>query len=207
MSRDYPSSFIKIGRVLLVIAVVVVAASCSKETTPDLNKNADKENSKPTQEIVVKNDTSTRTPTKEAPSQETEDAKERQPQEDEIAEDCVAFVRATKVVPAKSPTTDCPDCAAVAEAAEVLAFREFHANKISCSDSTCEVVVTIRVAFNPAGVGTVTGGLTAWLSQEQRTAYLTGPLPTGQQTFTVKVIYKRTDKGWRAAEFDKANSQ
>ena len=128
-----------------------------------------------------------------------------QPREDEIAEDCVGFVRATKVVPVQTPGPECADCAAVAAAVEILAFREFHADKISCSGDTCEVAVTIRGAFNPAPAGTINGGLAAWFSQEQRAACLAGQPLAGEQIFPIKVIYKRQTKGWRAVEFDKGS--
>ncbi len=147
---------------------------------------------------------------KPAPSTKTEVENaevesDRQPHEDEIAEDCVVFVRATKVVPAQSPKADCVNCAAVAEAIEVLAFQEFHADKVSCSGDTCEVTVTLRAIFHPAPAGAIGGGLTAWLSPEQRTGYLQGNPPTGPQTFSVKVIYKQSGNKWRAVEFDKAD--
>ena len=127
---------------------------------------------------------------------------EQQPREDEIAEDCVAFVRATKVV-SQAPTADCPGCSQ--EGAELLAFRQMRLERISCSAETCQATVTLRVAFNPAPAGTISGGLTAWISPEQRAQYLNGQPPEGEQVYRVKIIYKRTAKGWRAIEFDKAD--
>jgi len=62
--------------------------------------------------------------------EKTEAENDLQPREDEIAEDCVAFVRATKVVPAQSPKADCVNCAAVAEATEILAFQEFRVDRM-----------------------------------------------------------------------------
>jgi len=138
-----------------------------------------------------------------SPASEPEKEKELQPREDEIAEDCVAFLRATKVVPARNQKADCPDCAE--KGAEVLAFQQFQIDRISCSADTCEVAVTIRATFNPGAGETITGGLTAWLSPEQRTAYLNGHPPPGQQSYRVKVTYKWTGTNWRAAEFDKAD--
>jgi hypothetical protein len=139
--------------------------------------------------------------------EKTEAESDLQPREDEIAEDCVAFVRTTKVIPAQSPTPGCVNCAAVAEATEALGFQQFQADKVSCSGDTCEAAVTIRATFNPAPAGAISGGLTAWLSPEQQTGYLQGNPPTGQQTFSVKVIYRRTSRGWRPVEFDRADSR
>ena len=162
-----------------VIVVAVMLMACTEKSKPDRSTKTEVEKAEVESELP--------------------------PREDEIAEDCVAFVRATKVVPAQSPKADCVNCAAVAEAHEVLAFQEFQAGKVSCSGDTCEVAVTIRATFKPAAAGAISGGLTAWLSPEQRTGYLQGNPPTGQQIFAVKVIYKRSGKEWRAVEFDKAD--
>jgi hypothetical protein len=80
-------------------------------------------------------------------------------------------------------------------------------DRVSCSASSCEIAVTLRAAFNPAPAGTMTGGLTAWISQEQRLEYLNGHPPQGDQLYRVKIIYKRTGAAWRAIEFDKADRQ
>jgi hypothetical protein len=131
---------------------------------------------------------------------------EKQPREDEIAEDCVAFLRATKVSqPATSPGADCPGCAS--EGAEVLAFREMKMDRMSCSDTACEVFVTLRAEFNSGTRGTIGGGLTAWIPQEQRQAYLGGHPPEGDQLYPVKITYKRTSASWRAIEFDRAEAR
>jgi hypothetical protein len=100
---------------------------------------------------------------------------ETQPREDEIAEDCVTFVRATKVIPAQTPGADCAGCSK--EGSEVLTFRQMRTDRVSCSANSCEVRVTLRASFNPGPGGTVTGGLTAWISQEQRQGYLNGHAP------------------------------
>ena len=173
------------NRLFIVFVASAVTASCDRK--PDTARAND-------------------SPKEHAQSSEKETEDERQPREDEIAEHCVAFVRATKVVPARSPSDDCPDCAATAEAGELLTFQEFRVDRISCSDDTCTAIVTIRATFNPTPPGPVAGGLTAWLSPEQRNGYLTGHPPTGEQAFPVKVIYKRNAKGWRPVEFDKADS-
>lgn len=80
-------------------------------------------------------------------------------------------------------------------------------DRISCSDNNCDVVVTLRAAFNPGPAGTISGGLTAWIPQEQRLAYLNGHAPEGEQSYRVKITYKRTGDAWRAIEFDKADPE
>jgi hypothetical protein len=171
--------------VAILLAASLVAGSCSEKSAP-VKPQPESEKREPEK--------------KEAEKEETEG----QPPEDEIAEDCVAFLRATKIVPKTAPT-DCPGCSA--EGTEVLAFRQIRMDRISCSPGTCEVAVTLRAVFNPAPAGTMGGGLTAWISQEQRLQYLNGPPPEGEQVFRVKIIYRRTGEGWRPIEFDKADPQ
>jgi hypothetical protein len=79
-------------------------------------------------------------------------------------------------------------------------------DRISCSGDTCEVAVTLRAVFNPAPAGTITGGLAAWISQEQTLQYLDGHPPEGEQVYRVKIIYRRTGEAWRVIEFDRADS-
>jgi hypothetical protein len=142
---------------------------------------------------------------KEAAKEKVEkEETEEQPHEDEMAEDCVAFVRATKIFP-KTAAADCPGCSA--EGTEILAFRQMRMDRISCSADTCEVAVTLHAVFNPAPAGAITGGLAAWISQEQRLQYLDGHPPDGEQVYRVKISYRRTGEGWRAIEFDKADPQ
>lgn len=170
----------------IVLAASLITGSCSEKPTP--------EKPKPEAEIKAADK-------EEAEKEETDE----QPHEDEIAEDCVAFLRATKLLP-KTAATDCPGCSA--QGTEVLAFRQVRRDRISCSSAdTCEVVVTLRAVFNPAPAGTISGGLTAWIPQEQRLQYLNGQPPEGEQVYRVKIIYRRTGEGWRAIEFDKAESQ
>jgi hypothetical protein len=116
----------------------------------------------------------------------------------------VAFLRATKVAP-EARGTDCPGCAA--EGAEVFAFREMKMERISCSDDSCQVSVSVRAVFNQGPAGTITGGLTAWIPPEQRLEFSKGHAPEGDQVYRVKITYKRTGDAWRAIEFDKADPQ
>jgi hypothetical protein len=168
------------GWAAILFAASLVAGSCSEKPAPV----------KPQPE-AEKN---------EAAKEENEE----QPHEDEIAEDCVAFVRATKILP-KTAAADCPGCSA--KGTEILAFRQIRMDRTSCSADTCEVAVTLRAVFNPAPAGTITGGLAAWISQEQRLQYIEGHPPQGEQVYRVKITYRRTGEEWRAIEFDRADSQ
>jgi hypothetical protein len=142
---------------------------------------------------------------REPESQRRGDEKKPQPRENEIAKHSLAFLRATKVFPAQSPSADCPGCPV--EGTEVLAFRQIQIDRTSCAADTCEITVTLRAFFNPGSGATMSGGLTAWIPDDQRNAYLAGHPPEGEQIFRVKIIYKRTGEGWRAVEFDRADSQ
>lgn len=172
-------------RVAILLAASLITGSCSEKVAPVKSQPEAKK--------------------EEAAKEKTEkEETEEQPREEEIAEDCVAFLRATKIFP-KAAAADCPGC--TAEGTEVLAFRQMRTDRISCSPDTCEVAVTLRAVFNPAPAGTITGGLAAWISQEQRLEYLNGRPPEGEQVYRVKIIYRRTGEAWRAIEFDKADSQ
>ena len=144
------------------------------------------------------------TPAKPDANLETKE-KEQEPREDEIGEDCVAFVRSTKVVSTPSPGADCPGCSS--EGSELLAFRQIRVDRISCSATTCEVIVTLHVVFNSVPVGATSGGLTAWIPQEQRLEISHGRIPEGEQVYRVKIIYKPSGEKWRAIEFDRADPQ
>jgi hypothetical protein len=130
-----------------------------------------------------------------------ESENEQQPPEDKIAEDCLSFLRATKVVP--QTAGDCPGCSA--GRSEVFAFREMRIERTAFSANGCEVTVRLRAVFNPGPAGTISGGLTGWIPQEQRLQYLNGHPPEGDQHYRVKIIYKRTGEAWRAIEFDRAD--
>jgi hypothetical protein len=174
-----------ICRAGLILVAGIITASCSEKSAPDREKHSN-----------------TSETTRKAGPEVAKGEDERQPREDEIAEDCVAFVRSTKVVPGQAVTADCPGCPPAG--AEVLAFRQMKTDRISCSGDTCTVLVTIRVAFNPGGGERIAGGLTAWIPPEQRSAYLSGRTPSGEETYRVQITYKRRGEGWRAVEFDRA---
>lgn len=172
-----------IRRVVFVLAAGIIIASCSKESESDKQSETKRES----ESLVAREDD------------------ESQPHEEEIEEHCVAFVRSTKVVSGQKPTAGCSECPRAG--AEVLSFRQMKTDRISCSADTCSVLVTIRASFNPGAGETIAGGLTAWISPEQRNAYLAGQTPSGEQTYRVQITYKRRGDGWRAIEFDRASGE
>jgi hypothetical protein len=176
-----------IRRAALIFVAGVITGSCSAKSVHD--RDDDSAASETPRESARK-------------SERTEREAELQPSEDEIEEDCLAFVRSTRVVPAHAPTADCPGCPAAG--AEVLAFRQMQTDRIFCSGDTCTVLVTIRVSFNPGAGERIAGGMTAWISPEQRSEYLSGRTPSGEQAYRVKITYKRRGAAWRVAEFDRA---
>ena len=186
MRIDQPH--INIRRAALIFVAGIITASCSEKSAPDREKDVNA--SEAPREMVRESEVET-----------AEGGDESQPGKDEIEEDCAAFVRSTKVVPARAAATDCPGCPAGGTA--VLAFRGMKTDAVSCSDDTCTVVVTIHAVFNPGSGETVTGGLTAWIPPEQRSAYLSGHMPSGEQTYRVRITYKRRGAAWRAVEFDR----
>ena len=187
MRTDQPR--INVRRAALIFVAGIITASCSEKSALDREKDVNA--SEAPREMVRESEVET-----------TEGGDEPQPGKDEIEEDCAAFVRSTKVVPARAAATDCPGCPAGGTA--VLAFRSMKTDVVSCSGDTCTVVVTIRAVFNSGSGETVTGGLTAWIPAEQRNAYLSGHTPSGEQTYRVQITYKRRAEGWRAVEFDRA---
>jgi hypothetical protein len=139
----------------------------------------------------------------EKPESESANEKnESQPREDEIAEDCVAFVHATKIIPA---TAECAGC--TGDTREALAFRQIKVDRISCAAAACEITVTLRAAFISGPGGTISGGVAGWISPEQRQAFLSGRTPEGEEVYPVKIIYQRRGGVWRAIEFDRADSK
>lgn len=159
----------------LIFVMIFFTASCSEKAAPDWEKDAN---------------------ISEA------EADELQPGEDMIDEDCAAFVRSTRIVPARAARTDCPGCPAGGTA--VLAFRGTKTDSVSCSGDTCTVLVTIRAVFNPGSGETIAGGLTAWIPPETRSACLSGQPPSGEQAYRVQITYKRRGTAWQAVEFDHA---
>ncbi len=171
--------------VLLLVVASIAIASCSEKAAPEPGKAS--------------------TETLRESGAETERADERRPEEDQVAEDCAAFVRSSKVVAAGAARPDCPACPA--GGTEVFSFRGAKTDTASCSGDTCSVVVTIRAVFNPGAGDALSGGLTGWISPEQRSAYLSGQTPAGEQAFRVQITYKQRSAAWRAIEFDRVAAE
>src|SRR4051812_35411692 len=132
MRRDQPRTNIR--RLALVFVAALITASCSEKPAPDRKKD------------VNTSDTS-REEVREPGSEKAEREGELQPDEDQIAEDCVAFVRSTKVVAPGTVSANCPTCPA--GGTDVFNFRHMTTDAVSSSGDTCNVVVTIRAVFNP----------------------------------------------------------
>jgi hypothetical protein len=181
--------FVNIRRAALIFVAGIITASCSEKPAPDREK--DTNTSETARELVRESDV-----------EKAEGGDELQPGKDKIGEDCVAFVRSTKVVPARATSADCPGCPA--RGTDVLAFRHMKTDSVSCSGDTCTVLVTIRAVFNPGAGETIAGGLTGWIPPEQRSAYLSGHMPAGEQAYRVQITYERRGEAWRAIEFDRA---
>jgi hypothetical protein len=176
-----------VRRIALILVASIIFASCSEKSAPDREKDSNTAESP--REGVDKSEVGT-----------AED--KLQPDEDQIAEDSVAFVGSTKVVPSRAASTDCPGCPA--GGTDVFSFRHMKTDAVSCSGDTCTVLVTMRAVFNPGSGETMTGGLTGWVPPEQRNAYLSGHVPSGEQAYRVQITYKRRGAAWRAVEFDRA---
>ncbi len=173
---------------VIIFAAGIMIVSCSEKPAPDQTTDA---NTSPAARELVR----------ESKAETAEREDQRQPSEEKVAEDCVAFVRSTKVVPAKAANADCPGCPAGGR--NVLTFRHVKTETASCSADTCTLLVTIRAVFEPGSGETIAGGLTAWIPPEQRTAYLSGHTPAGEQEYRVQITYKRHGAGWRVLEFDR----
>jgi len=116
----------------------------------------------------------------------------------------VALLRSTKTVPANATPNDCQTCPAAEDGSDVLKFNDIKVDRVDRSETTCEVYVTMRATFNPSTRQNIAGGLTGWISPGIKEQLLRGETPAEQQTYKVKVIYRRTPKGWRPVEFDRA---
>jgi hypothetical protein len=190
-----------------IFIVAAITPSCSEKSVPERKQNFQKE-AKPGPEAMALSGARSneaeveRSSTSAVESTELE-REEQQPPADVIGEDCVAFLRATKTIPGNGKNIDCPTCPVSPEGAEVLKFDDIQVNRVVPSGSNCEVNVTVRATFNPSTHETISGGLTAWISPEQKEKYLQGEAPSGQQVYKVKVIYRRGREGWRAVEFDR----
>lgn len=181
-------------RVTLISVAAAITLSCSEKSSSDRNKNLEDEKKKPRQKL-----SSSASGENAGQAAGETDA---EPDAYQIGEDCVAFLRSTKTIARNGGNTDCVQCPVSETTHEVLKFDHMQVDRVSVSGATCEITVRILATFNPSRGEAIFGGLTGWISPEQRLAYSRGETPSGQQAYTVKVTYRRTDKGWRALEFD-----
>src|ERR1700732_4799208 len=105
---------VNIRRAALIFVAGIITASCSEKSAPDRGNDAN--TSEAPRELVRESEVET---------------DELQPGEDKIGEDCVAFVRSTKVVSARTASTDCPGCPA--GGTDMLTFRNMKTDAVSCS--------------------------------------------------------------------------
>jgi hypothetical protein len=176
-------------RLGIVCVAVLAIASCSKKSTAENDR--EKEN-----QFSAKADER---------SGEKESSKEDnlQPEAEDIGEDCVAFLRST-VSNRTDGAGQCPVCPSSAEKAEVLGVDSVRVEKVNNAGTdwtSCEANVEIRAHFNPSNGGTITGGLVGWIPAEQRTQYMRGVTPSGQQVYHVSITYRREGDEWQAADF------
>lgn len=130
---------------------------------------------------------------------------EAQPDAEKITEDSVAFLRATRVITGEPPPADCPECPPVGS--EALSFRKADIETVACVGETCTATLVMRATFLPATGQSMAGGLTGWIPPGQRQQYLAGQVPSEEQTFRVRITYRRVGGAWRAVEFDRASSE
>lgn len=175
---------INILRAALISLAALVTASCWKRS--DSGSKEASERVKPSQAEVA--------------SVEGEESKS-QPSADDIVEDCYAFVWLTKATLARKTSAECPQCPSTEEANHVLKFEGAKVERVSCTEETCELAVSIRARFNPSKGGTISGGLTGWIPSEQREQYSRGETPPGEKAYHVKIIYRRKEGAWRPVEF------
>lgn len=184
-----------------LISIALLAGACSKRSDSEAKARAEKRS----REIAAsdreraREDESRESGAANSPGQKENEAP---PSKDDIVEDCHAFVWLTKVISAKTPSADCPQCPSTGEGSQALKFQGTKVERVSCRENTCEAAVTIRASFNPSKGGTITGGLTGWIPLEQREQYSRGQTPSGEQVYHVKITYRREGQGWRPVDFE-----
>ena len=176
----------KIPSIILLSVVCLFASSCSRHDEKEAMQRSAGEQQSPTSQ-------------KDSTTAPEED--ESQPDSDQIGEDCVGFVRATRTVSGDGKNSECPECPA--QGNEVLKFEAAKVERVSPSGPGCEVDVAIRATFNPSTSREITGGLVGWIPAEQRTQYLRGLIPSGQQVYHVTITYRREGDEWQAVEFER----
>ncbi|MFL6531398.1 MAG: hypothetical protein ACJ8HQ_05790 [Chthoniobacterales bacterium] len=135
--------------------------------------------------------------------EEREEEAEKAPDSGDIGEDCIAFLRATKIAPPPPANNgNCPQCPETSAAEEVFQFNDMKIDRIAPSAAdNAEVDVRIFATFRPGHGGVIGGGLTGWIPPEQRSQYEHGDIPAGQQVYRVRITYRRNAAGWQPLEF------
>ena len=193
---------INILRLALILLPALLMGSCSKQ--PDSDSTGASEKVRPSQEIADReraNDRDSAQPGQAKMASVEGEASESQPSTDDIVEDCFAYVWLTKATLGRTKSAECPQCPSTEESIHVLKFEGAKVERVSCTEETCEVAVSIRASFNPSKGGTISGGLTGWIPPEQREQYARGQTPPGQKAYHVKVIYRRKQGRWRPVDF------
>lgn len=175
----------------ILIVVGLAVRSCGRKPAPESERAADHQSAS----------TGESDPNVEHESAGGEEAEEA-PDSGDIGEDCIAFLRATKVAaPQAENKGNCPQCPDANAADDVFKFNDLKIDRVAPSAGGAEVDVRIIVTFNPGAGGSITGGLTAWIPPEQRAQYERGEIPEGQQVYRVRITYKRNANGWQPIEF------
>ncbi len=184
----------KLSTLLFLAALSLQLASCSEK--PTAAKSTESEETK---------ESASRGEKEEADADEKSES-EAAPEPEEIGEDCVGFLRATRSVLTDGAATECPDCPQGSNTShEVLKFETFEIDKVTTSEGSCEASVRIHAVFNPSAGGKIVGGLTGWISPEQKDSYAHGKTPAGRQIYKVKIIYRRPLGYWKPIEFTKGD--
>jgi hypothetical protein len=190
-----------IFRLSLIFLAVLMIVACSRKPTASEDSKLEEVTGREAPAERAGESDSIRGSTERA-----QDEKKSQPEEQDIGEDSVAFLRSTVAKRADSTPGDCPGCPSSAGQIEVLRFLSAKVERIVAGASSCEVTVRIRAMFNPSHGGIITGGLVGWIPAEQKDSYSRGESPAGEQAYEVKVIYHKTEKGWERIEFDRSSS-
>jgi hypothetical protein len=184
----------KIFRILLMVIFMAALCHCSK-------KNGASDEIEPNQSAEISEQEGEQARSLE--ERERDDETEKQPDLVDIGEDCIAFLRLTTAGSRTAGDPNCSTCPPQEPPVEVLSFRNFKINGISCSGETCEVQATISGMFNKSNGGEIRGGLVGWITPEQRRQYASGETPSGEHAYAIKITYHRDGSLWKPVEFEK----
>lgn len=190
--RKYPTKWMTLSAVGLVIVGALLAVSYFDKSASEREEKRE----------AAEN----RIGAGEASKESDEEEDEEKPDVGDVGEDCVAFVLATKTPatqPAAADNASCPTCPPTGDATEVLRVEDVKVDRITPTNGACQVAVRIFARFNPSHGGSIVGGLTGWITPEQREQYARGETPEGQQIYHVNITYRRNANGWQPIEFSR----